>query len=450
MTSQPVSQGTTPRATTPRFALLIVFLTVFIDLLGFGIVLPVMPRQAEPYLNALNVSEVAAGGIIGVLFSVFSLMQFIFSPIWGRLSDRYGRKPLLILSLLGSVVFYALYGYAVSLPLEQSQLALGLMLFSRVGAGIAGASVGTAAAVIASCTTPERRARGMALIGIAFGAGFTLGPLIAYFGLALFDEQPWGVGAIASLLSLVALLLAVFVFRETRVPGKNAAKEFFSISRTVSVLRMPAVGGLILIYFLAIFSFANFEATLARFTRAAFGMNDDDNFLVFAAIGALLLVAGGLYRPLAKRFSEVSLMAAGLIQMILGLGGLAVVSWVLFQSQASADVAFDGVGDGIKVAFYIASAFAVWGFAFVNPSVSALVSRSAGSSEQGEVLGVNQSFASLGRILGPLVGSLLFAVHPSHALPFVVAVLTLFFVSAILKNVALSIHHPATRHPAIE
>ena len=143
-------------------------------------------------------------------------------------------------------------------------------------------------------------------------------------------------------------------------------------------------------------------------------------------------------------------MAAGLIQMILGLGGLAVVSWVLFQSQASADVAFDGVGDGIKVAFYIASAFAVWGFAFVNPSVSALVSRSASSSEQGEVLGVNQSFASLGRILGPLVGSLLFAVHPSHALPFVVAVLTLFFVSAILKNVALSIHHPATRHPAIE
>jgi len=436
MTSQPVSQGT-----TPRFALLIVFLTVFIDLLGFGIVLPVMPRQAEPYLNALEVSEVAAGGIIGVLFSVFSLMQFIFSPIWGRLSDRFGRKPLLILSLLGSVVFYALYGYAVSLPFEQAQLALGLMLFSRIGAGIAGASVGTAAAVIADCTTPERRARGMALIGIAFGAGFTLGPLIAYFGLALFNERPWGVGALASLLSLVALLLAVFVFRETRVPGRTAAKEFFSMSRTVSVLRMPAVGGLILIYFLAIFSFANFEATLARYTRAAFGMNDDDNFLVFAAIGALLLVAGGLYRPLAKRFSEVSLMSVGLIQMILGLGGLALVSSVLFQARASADMALDGVDDGIKTAFYIASAFAVWGFAFVNPSVSALVSRSADSSEQGEVLGVNQSFASLGRILGPLVGSLLFAVHPSHALPFVVAVLTLFFVGAILRSVASTIHN---------
>jgi len=436
MTSQPV-----PGKTPTRFALLIVFLTVFIDLLGFGIVLPVMPRQAEPYLSELGVSPIAAGGIIGILFSVFSLMQFIFSPIWGRLSDRFGRKPLLILSLLGSVVFYALYGYAVSLPFDQSQLALGLMLFSRVGAGIAGASVGTAAAVIADCTTPERRARGMALIGIAFGAGFTLGPLIAYFGLIIFNERPWGVGALASLLSFVALLLAVFVFRETRVPGRNAAKEFFSISRTLSVLRIPAVGGLILIYFLAIFSFANFEATLARFTRAAFGMADDDNFLVFAAIGAVLVVAGGLYRPLAKRYSEISLMTAGLIQMIVGLGGLAIVSWLLFQGGGGTDLttAPNDPGGSLKTAFYIASAFAVWGFAFVNPSVSALVSRSADSSEQGEVLGVNQSFASLGRILGPLVGSLLFAAHSSHAMPFVVAVLTLFCVGTILMNVARSI-----------
>ena len=433
MTSQPVSE-----LPPPRFALLIVFLTVFIDLLGFGIVLPVMPRQAEPYLDELGVSQIMAGGIIGVLFSVFSLMQFVFSPIWGRLSDRFGRKPLLILSLLGSVVFYALYGYAVSLPFDQSQLALGLMLFSRVGAGIAGASVGTAAAVIADCTTPERRARGMALIGIAFGAGFTLGPLIAYFGLFVFNESPWGVGALASLLSFVALLLAVFFFRETRVPGKNAAKEFFSISRSVSVLQISPVGGLILIYFLSIFSFANFEATLARFTRAAFGMADDENFLVFAAIGAVLVVAGGLYRPLAKRCSEISLMTAGLFQMIAGLGGLAVVSWLIFEGGIDTDLTTvsDNQDGGLKTAFYIASAFAVWGFAFVNPSVSALVSRSADSSEQGEVLGVNQSFASLGRILGPLAGSLLFAVHSSHALPFVVAVLTLFCVGGILVKIS--------------
>ena len=424
---------------TPRFALLIVFLTVFIDLLGFGIVLPVMPRQAEPYLTAIGASPLAAGGMIGLLFSVFSLMQFIFSPILGRLSDRYGRRPLLILSLLGSVVFYAFYGYAVSLPQEQAALALGLMLFSRIGAGIAGASVGTAAAVIADCTTPERRARGMALIGIAFGAGFTLGPLIAFFGLAMFDQRPWGVGALASLLSLGALLLAVFVFRETRVPGRKAAKDFFSLSRTLAVLGMPAVGSLILTYFLAIFAFANFEATLARFTRSAFGMNDDGNFLVFAAIGTVLMVAGGLYRPLAKRLPETTLMLVGLVLMVLGLGGLGGVAWLIFQAAGGSAAAMVAAGGeaasaGLRTAFYLASALGVWGFAFVNPSVSALISRSADPEEQGEVLGVNQSFASLGRILGPLAGSLLFAVHPSHVLPFVAAVVTLVAVAGIVAG----------------
>src|SRR5207248_5025154 len=129
-----------------------------------------------------------------------------------------------------------------------------------IGAGIAGASVGTAAAVIADCTPPEKRAKGMALIGIAFGAGFTFGPLIALGGLELFTEQPWIVGALAAGLSAVALLIAVFVFKETRDPNNRAGKEFFSVAKTMEVLRMPTVGTLVLIYFLAIFAFANFEA----------------------------------------------------------------------------------------------------------------------------------------------------------------------------------------------
>ena len=119
---QPRSETTTSSSTSgdsaSRGALLVVFLTVFIDLLGFGIVLPVMPRQAEPYLRALGFSDTATGAAIGVLFSVFSLMQFLFSPIWGRLSDRVGRRPLLLLSLSGSVVCYALYGWAVTVPTD--------------------------------------------------------------------------------------------------------------------------------------------------------------------------------------------------------------------------------------------------------------------------------------------------------------------------------------------
>lgn len=434
--SQPSVSSGAPATSAPRAALLVVFLTVFIDLLGFGIVLPVMPRQAEPYLQALGCSPITTGAVIGVLFSLFSLMQFLFSPVWGRLSDRIGRRPLLILSLLGSVVFYAVYGFAVTVPTDPvpsrdaAAMAIGLMLVSRIGAGIAGASVGTAAAVIADCTTPENRARGMALIGIAFGGGFTLGPLIAYFGLALFRRQPWGVGAIASVLSLVALLIAVFVFKETRPAGGVPARSRSGMGRMAAVLRMPGIGPLVLVYFLSIVSFANFEATLARLTESAFGMSDDDNFLVFAFIGLMLLVAGGAYRPLAKRLSEVTLLTAGEAMMTLGLGGVGGVAWGVYRHPAAAE------DTTVRAIFYAASALAVAGFACVNPSVSALISRRADPARQGEVLGVNQSFASLARIVGPFLGSFLYGLHASHAMPFVAAVALLAVVSAVVPRLA--------------
>jgi DHA1 family tetracycline resistance protein-like MFS transporter len=409
----------------------IVWLVVFIDLLGFGIVLPVMPRQAGLYLS--DYSPEARGAVIGILFSIFSLMQFIFSPVWGRISDRVGRKPVLLISLIGSVVFYALYGFAVTLPASSAALAIGLMLLARIGAGIAGASVGTAAAVIADCTPPEKRAKGMALIGIAFGAGFTLGPLIAYFGLALFDQQPWGVGALASALSFVALVLAIALFKETRNPNYQAGKEFFSVQRTVEVLKMPTVGKLIFIYFLAIFAFAQFEATLALLTESAFGMSVEDNFLVFATVGAVLMLAGWRYRKLVKNRSEQKMIKLGVSLMIVGLAGLALIA---YGTSIPNDLGIrDTYMSQRKPLFYIAMSVAVIGFAFVNPSVSALVSKRADPARQGEVMGVNQSFASLGRILGPFLGSVLFQAGASHILPYLAAVGLLVIVAAILPRV---------------
>jgi len=161
-------------------------------------------------------------------------------------------------------------------------------------------------------------------------------------------------------------------------------------------------------------------------------MSDDDNFLVFAFIGFMLLLAGGGYRPLAKRLSETQLLAGGVGLMILGLTGLGVVAWMLCGRGEPAPAG----GGWVKPLFYAASAVAVAGFACVNPSVSALISKRADPARQGEVLGVNQSFASLGRIIGPFLGSILFAAHSSHTLPFVAAVAILAGVALLLPRLA--------------
>src|SRR3954468_14975120 len=164
MTEPPANPG----RSASRAALLTVFLVVFIDLLGFGIVLPLLPRYADRLLEPAGVSRQLHGWVIGGLLSVFSLIQFVFAPIWGRISDRIGRRPILLVGLVGSVLFYLLFGYASSLPHEDAagaRLALVLLFAARIGAGVAGATISTAQAVIADCTPPERRKQGMALIG---------------------------------------------------------------------------------------------------------------------------------------------------------------------------------------------------------------------------------------------------------------------------------------------
>jgi MFS transporter, DHA1 family, tetracycline resistance protein len=419
--------------TAPKGALLTVFLVVFIDLLGFGIVLPLLPRYAKDYLDGF--SPTAVGVVIGLLFSSFSLMQFLFSPVWGRISDRIGRRPVLLVSLSGSVVFYALFGVAAALPPEQSTLALVLLFISRVGAGIAGASVSTAAAVIADCTTPEKRSKGMALIGAAFGIGFTFGPLIAYVGLTVFQNERWGPGAIASLLSAAALVIAYTKMPETRKAGGTLRRrEIFNFQRTIEVLKSPALGPLVLVYFLVIFAFANFEGTLSLFTGDVLKMNDQSNCFLFAYVGFALVVAqGGFYRRLAGKIHEFRLMTAGVAMMFLGLGGLGGLAFAAHQMTGSPDA----IG-GLKPVFYLTIAVSVFGFAFVNPSVSSLVSKRADPARQGEVQGVSQSFASLGRILGPFLGIVLYQASVSRILPYAAAGATLLLVVILLPLVKQS------------
>ncbi len=409
------SPGAAAPGSAPHRALLIVFLVVFIDLLGFGIVLPLLPRFAEDYVAGVVGTREGwqNGAFIGLLMSSFSFMQFLFAPVWGRVSDRVGRRPVLLVGLAGSVAFYLLLGYATDLPAGSAGLALALLFAARVGAGVAGATIATAQAVIADSTPPEKRKHGMALIGAAFGIGFTFGPLIGFASQRWFPDRHGAVGYAAAGLSLVALLLGLWLMPETRRPGAAPAgrRRLLDWSAVRYALRSPALGPVVLTFFLATFGFAGFEVTLSLLVKDAMGFGADESFLIFAYVGFVLLMTQGfLYRRLAARVSEPTFMAIGIVLMglgVLSLGGLSVAA-----TRGAADASL------LLTWMLVSLALAVVGFAFLTPSAQALVSRRADPERQGEILGVNQSAAALARILGPIAGLTLYKLTPTHLLPY--------------------------------
>jgi MFS family permease len=410
-----------PAGTSPKKAMFIVFLVVFIDLLGFGIVLPLLPLYGKHFVEPLfegGEKTPAGGAIVGLLMASFSAMQFVFAPIWGRISDRIGRRPIILIGLAGSVVFYALFGYASDLWTDTAAaaFALTLLFVARIGAGISGATISTAQAVIADCTTPEERKRGMALIGAAFGIGFTFGPLIGAGALQLFKDHLGVTGYVASGLSFIALLVAIAILPETRRFGEasGARRKWFDTQAVRTALANPAVAPVVWTFFLATLGFASFEVTLSLLNRDVLQLGNEKNFLMFAYVGFVLGMAqGGLYRPLARRVSEVEFMTVGIALMGLGVLSLGGVTWTSGQ-----------LGEGAVPAWLFAWTFlsltvCVIGFAFLTPSAQALVSRRSDPERQGEVLGVNQSAASMARILGPILGLSLYGLTPGHLLPYV-------------------------------
>jgi MFS family permease len=198
----------------------------------------------------------------------FSAMQFIFAPLWGRVSDRIGRRPVLLLGLAGSVFCYALFGYASDLPGAQAALALTLLFAARIGQGVAGATIATAQAVVADCTAPERRKIGMAMIGAAFGIGFTFGPLIGAAALKLAPMHHGATGYAAAGLSFVALLLGLLLLPETRqLRTAPTDRKWLNWNGIRLVVRTPALAPVVLAFFLATLGFASFEVTLSLFNK---------------------------------------------------------------------------------------------------------------------------------------------------------------------------------------
>jgi MFS family permease len=387
------SSPTVALAEPGKGSLLVIFLTVFIDLLGFGMVLPLLPVYAQQFATDEH------GWQLGLLMASFSAMQFLFAPLWGRLSDRIGRRPVLMIGLGASTAFYALFGVATLLAADDTTrwMALPLLFASRIGAGIAGATISTAQAYIADTTTLERRPKGMALIGMAFGIGFTFGPLLGFLAVPDRNAAPGPApGFVAAGFSAVALLLAVFLLPESlRKGSESAAHKLFDLSALKAALGTPSIGPLLLAIFVCVFSFANFETTLSLTIKGGkdlpgspFAFSWGQICLTYAFIGlTLAVVQGGIVRRLAGRVKEGALAATG---ALLELAGFALMATAV--AIGSAGLLFAALG------------VVVAGFSFMQPNLNSLLSRRSDPHKQGSILGVGQSVNSLARIFGSALG----------------------------------------------
>lgn len=381
-----------------RRSLVVIFLTIFIDLLGFGIVIPLLAFFARQYG--------ATGKTVGIVVGVYSLMQFIFSPMWGRLSDRIGRRPVLLISLAGSVIGYTLFAFSRDLV---------ALFVARMIAGIAAANIGTAQAYIADSTTPENRARGMGLIGAAFGLGFILGPpvggLLSHVGTTHHLPGNLLPGLAAAALSLTALLIALSSLEESRsivvAPRRRMAPQF-DPEVWKSIATAPGLRIVFITFFLIILAFSGMETTVTLFGRDRFNFTARDLGYFFGFMGIIVAsIQGGGIGALTRRFGERRLVLAGAAFLAVGFALVPAV-------------------ENPRMLYFVAILIAL-GQGMSYPSLSSLTSRTSGPGDHGSMLGMQASIGSLARIIGPLLAGFIYDAFGNRG-P--------FFSSAILSAMA--------------
>jgi DHA1 family tetracycline resistance protein-like MFS transporter len=344
--------------------LLIIFLTIFVNLVGFGIIIPLLPFYAETFG--------ASPLVIGLLFAVFSVCQLVAAPILGDWSDRYGRRPILIFSLLGTVASFVLLALARSIT---------MLFIARIVDGLSGGNISTARAYVADITEPKDRARAYGLIGMAFGLGFIFGPALSGVLAKVSITAPiWAAAAITLLATAVAWLwLPETVHRAqagTGMPFRNLP----------DLLRRPALGRVLVIDFVYWFAFAIFQTTFALFTARRFRFDASQTGYFFSAFGILgAIVQGGLIRPVVHRLGDKPTFIVGLVCSACGL-----VAATLTHSVA---------------VFAVTLVPLALGIGFGHPTISSLVSRAARGDEQGRVQGAASAVESLGRTVGPIWGN---------------------------------------------
>ncbi len=357
------------------------FLTVFLDLLGFGLVIPFLPGVAR---------DMGASDLVATLLGAsYSLMQFIFIPLWGRLSDRHGRRPVLLASIAASALGMVMLGLAPSLF---------VLFLARIWSGIATANIAVAQAYISDVTSPETRARGMGMIGMAFGLGFILGPFVGgELGHVVIFGRPGALAAfVAAGLSVVNLVLAVFSVPESLPPEAPGSKARAGVRHDVASMRaafqMSGVSIALAINFLVVFWFAGMEQTFRLFTDDAFGMTMAGTGRVLGFVGVVaVVVQGGLIHPLTRLLGEARLIRAG--------------AFCLAAAFALTGVSPD-LGGWARVALFAGAGLIAAGSGLVTPSVSSYVSRRADAGSQGATLGALQSVAALARVFGPAAGGI--------------------------------------------
>ncbi len=406
---------------------LVIFLSVFIDLIGFGIVLPLLPGYAEDFG--------AKSFAIGAIIASFSLMQFLFAPVWGRWSDHIGRRPVILIGNLGAAGSYVLFAYASGL---HGTLGLWWILASRVFAGISGANISVASAYIADISPPEKRSAGMALIGIAFGLGFIFGPAVGAFTADVFGKS--GPGWVAAGFCAANFILGSFILGESRMPGAAPAVARPKFTQWGHTLSQPKLGLLISIFFLATFCFTCFESTfplmLGPQASSDFGLKSRDQVgYLFAYAGIITVLVQGMIHWLVKSFGEPRLIFGSLVLFAVGLAALP------FQSHLT----------GLLIALAVLAI----GSGLNRAPVFGMISLKSSPHEQGGNLGVAQSFGALARIVGPIFATTLFFARPaspSPELPYVVcgaiAFLTALLAWQFLCREAKTI--PAVKTPAAD
>jgi MFS transporter, DHA1 family, tetracycline resistance protein len=360
---------------------LIVFLTVFIDMLGFGLVVPVLPV----YTKELGASDT----VVGIIAAIFSLMNFLFTPFLGSLSDRIGRRPIILISIVANII-----GYVI---LASTQSIWGLAI-SRLICGIGSANIAAAQAYVADISTPENRAKAMGMIGAAFGLGFVFGPAMG--GLLKGQFGSYAVGLAAAVFCVINFVWAYFFLPEAnKEKNPNAPIRCIPFRDIFNAFQRSIIRELLSMWLIYVAAFSMMQTVMALLLKEDYGRNDIEVGIFFAIVGITsAVIQGGLVGKMVKMYGERNLLIIGSVLMFFGFALIPVMpsfNW--------------------WYATFVITLISL-GNACLTPSLTASISTISDPHEQGRMLGISQSVGSLGRVMGPLLSGALY--HVKHPMPF--------------------------------